>query len=79
MRNVTINNTITPIILDIMVDGILAGGVVAGCVTRRVMRLYGVCKRRLGLIMSALLPQGSSSQWLSQPRFRSHLGISDSS
>jgi len=72
MRNVTINNTNLPIILDINVDGILAGGVVAGCVTHRVKRLYHLCKR-LGLLMSALLPQGSSSQGLSQPSwFRSH-------
>jgi|GEM_PF-2758349 len=78
MRNVTINNTNLPIILDITVDGILAGGVVAGCVAHRVQRLYrAACKCRamkrcLGL-MSALLPQGSSSQGLPQPSwFRSH-------
>ena len=79
MRNVTINNTNTPILLDINVDGILAGGVVAGCVTRRVMRLYRLClcramKPGLGL-MPALTQPGSSSQGSAWQWFRSHLHV----
>ena len=71
MRNVTINNTNTPINLDITVDGILAGGVVAGCVTHCVKRLYRLCKR-LGQ-MPALLQSGSSSQRSAWQWFRSHM------
>ena len=74
MRNVTIINTNTPIILDVNVDGILAGGVVAGCVTRCVQRLHRCrAKQYLGLMWSALLPAGSSSQGSQQSWFRSHM------